>query len=369
MYTTGVRPRSFAAVSILLVPWTAAGCGAELPNQYETAHLRIHTDSDYPLCKGDLLALEDLVHRVEQELAVEMKGVSTIYMWHDETWFGGPHENCPANTGGCINPMKSTVWTSRSSLEHEIVHAVVGRNKVSPFFDEALADIYRGDQTRFGRSAPSANEGKSDVTVDRGTGRHFVRWLRERWGAQRLAQLVNAGRTFKNFESVYGMSLEAAEELYFNEAPYGYPAMYACQSPEIVWTSDGLGWAEEIVLDCAEGEDVRSHGGAIGVERTFLIREAGLYTFDTNAYWFELYRCSGPRIEDPPHPLDYLEDAPAHHTSYPSGASRFYIEQPRRDLYLEAGLHNISFGLFGYDGGSVRLAITPALGPRPAPLD
>jgi hypothetical protein len=364
-----VRFRPLTAVGCLLVPWAAVGCQPELPNQYETEHLRISTVADYPLCKGDLVALEDLVHRVEQELAVEMKGVTTVYMWDDETWYDGPNENCPDMTIGCFKYHNSTVWTSRFALEHEIVHAVIGRRGVAPFFEEALADIYRGDQTRFGGSAPTANREKTTQTTDRGTGGHFVRWLRERWGTQRLAQLVNAGQTFKNFESVYGMSLEAAEALYFNEAPYGYSAMYACQSPEIVWTSEGLGWAEEIILDCAEGEDVRSHGGAIGVERTFLVREAGLYTFDTNAYWFELYRCSAPRIEDPPHPLDYLEDAPAHHTSYPSGASRFYIEQPRRDLYLEAGLHNISFGLFGYDGGSVRLAITPALGPRPAPLD
>jgi hypothetical protein len=367
MYTPAVQLRSFAAVGFLLVLWTAQGCQPELPILYETEHLRISTD--HPLCKGDLVALDDLVHRVEQELAVEMKDVPTIYMWHDETWFGGPHENCPPNTGGCINHIKSTIWTSRSSLEHEIVHAVVGRNKVAPFFDEALADIYRGDQTRFGRSAPTANEGKSDVAVDRGAGRHFVRWLRERWGTQRLAQLVNAGRTFKNFESVYGMSLEAAEALYFNEAPHGYPAMYACESPEIVWTSEGLGWAEEFNLDCVAHEETRAYGDTIGVQRTFTVGEAGLYTFDTDAYWFEIYRCSGPRIEEPPHPLDFLEDAPAHHAGYPSGASRIYFDPARRDLFLQPGLHNITIGLAGHGKGTVRLAITPALGPRPAPLD
>jgi hypothetical protein len=41
-----VRFRPLTAVGCLLLPWAAAGCQPELPNQYETEHLRISTVAD-----------------------------------------------------------------------------------------------------------------------------------------------------------------------------------------------------------------------------------------------------------------------------------------------------------------------------------
>jgi len=60
-----------------------------------------------------------------------------------------------------------------------------------------------------------------------------------------VAQLLtttSGDGSFHEFENIYGMSLEAAEALYFEDAPYGYPSLYGCDAPELtevagVWTA------------------------------------------------------------------------------------------------------------------------------------
>lgn len=342
-----------------------ASCGPALPIQYETEHLRIGTALDHPLCEGDLVALERVISTVEDELSVEMQGVTTVYVWDDEQWFLGPNENCPKRTLGCINYSSSTIWTSVGSLQHELVHAVIGGVPLAPFFEEAIADIYGGWQTRFGPSAPSTNDGRSIWTIDRQTGRHFVRWLRERWDSQALGELVRArGRSFKAFEAVYGVSVAQAEARYFDEAPYGYPSMYGCDGPRLA--ADELGWSGEVELDCGAGEDTRVAGIGMSTHRTFVVTEPGYYTFSLDADWFDIFRCSGATVEEAPDPHEIWEDAPVHHSGYPSGASWPYFGRGVRDLYLQAGTHDINLGLYGHGAGFARVAIWPSVGPQPA---
>lgn len=365
----GVSPttaRTALAASLLsLGPVT--GCGSELPIQYETEHLRIATDFDHPLCKGDLVALERIISTVEDELSVKMKRVTTVYVWDDDHWHFGPNENCSATALGCINYSTSTIWTSREMLEHELVHAVVATPSLAPFFDEAIADVYAGRQARFGDTAPTANAGTSWLTADRQVGRHFIRWLREQWGAEALGELTRAGGdSFKAFRSVYGVSIEAAEALYFEEAPYGYPSMYGCDGPRLTEQSAGVAWADVLDLDCGAGEDTRVGGIGMSVHRTFVVTEPGFYTFNLDADWFDIFRCSGPRVDQAPLPGEAWEDAPLHHSAFPSGGYQHYYGRTVRDLYLEAGTHDINIGLLGHDQGTARIAIWPSSGAQPA---
>jgi hypothetical protein len=342
-------------------------CQVELPIEYETEHLRIGTDLDHPLCHGDLVALERIIARVEDELSIQMSDVATVYLWDYDRW--DPESvGCRAYALGCFRPTSMTIWTSDVALEHEIVHAVVGRSSLAPFFDEGLADVYGGAQTRFGTTAPSANEGTSGATTDRGTGSHFVRWLRELWGPAPLGLLVRADEpTSYAFEAIYGMSIEDAEALYFEAAPYGYPSIYACDGPVLTETHGSHGWTGEVALDCGAGTDTRAAALGMRAHRTFHVRDSGYYTVSVDADWFDIFRCSEPRIaERTPH-SSFLDDAPVHHATYPSGASRHYFGQGMRDLYLEAGVHDIALGRLGHDQGVARVAIWPALAAQPAP--
>lgn len=350
----------------LLSVW-GAGCHTELPIQYETEHLRIGTDLEHPLCEGDLLALERIIETVEDELSLEMGRVTTVYVWDDDNWLSGPHKNCPSgeSTLGCTHYPNPTIWTSTQALDHEIVHAVLGGRQLAPFFEEAIADVYAGRQTRFGNTAPSDNQGTDAASADLTTGRHFVRWLRERWGPEKLGELVRAGRSsFDEFESVYGISLEEADALYFEEAPYGYAAMFGCDGPELVRENDS-GWAAEISLDCEAGEDTRVAGIGTIAHRTFTVTEPGYYTIVIEGDWFDIYRCSSEaRIEEAPSLTDHLADAPVHHAGFPDGAYHQYPGPGTQDLFLEAGRHDIGVGVLGYDAAFARVMISPTLGPR-----
>jgi hypothetical protein len=350
-----------------LLTLAATGCRPDLPSiEYETEHLRIGTDLDHPLCHGDLVAFERIISRVEDELGLEMGGVATVYIWDYQRW--RPEDvGCPEYSLGCFDIKNMTVLTSPLALEHELVHAVIGEIRPAPFFEEGLAEVYGGAQTVFGLTAPSANEGTTAETADLSTGRHFVRWLRERWGPGPLGQLVRTNdRTFASFETIYGMPLEEIEVLYFEDAPYGYPPVYGCDGLELTEEPDGRGWRSDITLDCSLGEDTRAAGVGMKVHRTFYVSEPGYYTISADADWFDIFRCSEARIEQPASPLAHLEDAPVHHASYPSGASRHYFGRGIRNLYLDVGVHDIALGLLGHEQGTAQIEISSALGPQPA---
>jgi hypothetical protein len=347
------------------------GCGPELPIEYETEHLRIGTDLEYPLCQGDLVTLESRISRIENELGAKLDHVQDVYIWPEEVWWSGPNRVCRRElANGCTDIEGNTMYATDNTLGHELVHAIMGRTDVSPFFEEGICEIYSGTPSRFGPSAPSANQGVSYESWDRTTGRHFIRWLREYFGPELLGELVRMkGDGFDNFADVYGMSFAVAEALYFEDAPIMYPSLYTCAGAELPPVTLDRGWVAQIPLDCEDGEDTRVSGLGMRVHRTFVVEQAGYYTFNFDGYWFDIYRCSPDRVDVAPGELDWLQDVPAAHASYPDAAFRHYEGAGVRDLYMEAGRHDIGVGLLGYGAGVTNLSITPALGPHPAPQD
>ena len=268
------------AASILL------GCNfpTELPIRYETEHLEIGTEFDDSLfCRGDLLELERRVARTEDELEFTLKETYTVYVWSDESWGSGAAKNCgPGDALGCTRKSRATIWTTRFSLEHELVHAVIGKSRLHPFFEEGLAEVYGGGQTRFGQSAPSANSSTDRASADVQTAAHFLRWLRERWGPHYLALLARTEDGFDDFEAVYGMSINAAEQLYFAEAPYAYAAFDDCDAGDLAAADIADRWVDQIELDCDAGADTLNAGDGIIVHRSLNISEAGYYSVMTD---------------------------------------------------------------------------------------
>jgi len=284
--------RCQAAGLLVVAAGAIHGCGypTDLPIEYKTEHLRIGIEFDEGrLCQGDLLELERQIARTEVELEVELKKTYKVHIWSDETWWSGAVNNCPSDTAlGCVRNHRSTIWTTRLMLGHEITHAVMGGSKLHPFFDEGLANVYGGQQAHFGSTAPSANADTDRQTTDIRTGTHFVRWLRERWGPQQLARFAKTGGDgFGGFESIYGMSLEQAEQLYFAEAPYAYASLDGCDGPALASAAMIDGWIDTITLDCNAGPDTRSAGAPDprGPRARLLLREHGWRVVQHLSMW------------------------------------------------------------------------------------
>lgn len=349
-----------SARQLLLLGLAITGCQQDstLPITYQTEHLNIGVDLDHPLCQGDLDALERIVYRVEDELEVEMQDITTVYVWDDERWWSGPNQNCDEDAAlGCYHFSVGTISTSYAALNHEVVHATLGSRGVHPFFEESVADIHAGDQTRFGTTLPSDNAGADLHSIDHATGRHFVRWLRERWGVHSLARLLDSGEsTFENFEGVYGVSLADAQAMYVDDAPFAYPSLHVCTGQML--SGQNSTWTAALELDCDAGSDTRVAGDGMIVHRTFTITTPGRYAISTDGEWFDIFRCSGPR-GDEPQPGDDRKDAPVHHAAYPAGAFRHYGGQVVHHLELEAGTHDIGIGLLGHGSGVAQLMISP----------
>jgi hypothetical protein len=355
---------TLSMVSLLV----ACDSGPELPLNYETEHLRIHTDPEVPLCAGDLVAFEAIIRRIEDDLGFSVEEKISVSIWPDEAWKAAREHHCPSDyrVTGCTWADGTVIHTTRPALEHELAHAPIPY--LAPFFAEGLADVYSGVQlTRFGFTAPADNLEISALDVDRRTARHFVRWLRETWGTAKLGELVRLGKhADERFEDVYGLGFAEAEAMYFAEAPYGYPSLDTCNGAPLDFMDDLGGWRTVVDFDCDTREDVRAYGTGLMVERTFVIPAAGYYSVSTNADGVFLSRCATGPLEEAIRSDAFLGmDVPPSYLGQIDEEFHYYEGGPILDLYFEAGKHEIGLGLFSYDGGEANLAIWPSLGPQP----
>ncbi len=352
-----------------------AGCGSGpgLPSTYETEHLRIGTDLDTPLCAGDLVAFEQTIRRVEDELGFSMKQKFSVSIWSSEAWEAVEEDYCENDPRvlGCTSYAENAIFTSWPSVQHELVHAAIPVEDLTPFFAEGLADAYGGRQSRFARTAPADSLALSGFDVDRPAATHFVRWLRETWGGTKLGELARLGKHADDrFAEVYGMSFADAQAKYFAEAPFGYASIDTCGGAPLDLADDLGGWRARVAFDCESGEQVRAYGDGMMVPRTFVIPVAGYYSVSTDADWIILSRCATGPIVEPVrlHEFDG-EDVPPTYANWISEEGAWYEGGSVLDLHFEAGKHEIELLLLGYGVGEANLSIRPSLGPRPVPLE
>lgn len=344
--------------------------GDPMPVSYETEHLRIGTNLEHPLCAGDLVAYEQIIRRVDDELGLTMKSKVSVWIYSKETWPDVRAKHCGSERRslGCMSYRDDAIYTTWSSVEHELVHAAIPIENLTPFFAEGLADVYGGDQTRFGLTAPADSLDLSGADMDRWTARHFVMWLRETWGSAKLGELARLGKSAgKRFEKVYGLSFAEAQEMYFAQAPWGYPGLYTCGGASLDYVDEIGGWRAVVALDCDAGEDVRVAGIGRRTSRTFVIPVAGHYSVSTDAAALSLRRCVTGPTEEPVRPAEHEDDdvPPSDAAELWTEMFAFYEGGTILDLYFEPGTHQIELFLVGYDEGEVNLSIWPTLGPRP----
>ena len=350
-------------LSTILSPAQLLACEGPLPIEYETQHLQIGTALDHSLCAGDLAGYEQVIQTTESELGLAMREGAKVYVWDIEGWFEDGINHCRTDhdIGGCAYRNTNTIYTSVGSLEHELVHLVLRNPQIDDFFNEGLAELYSGTQTRFGSSLPSSNAGTSARTMDWLTAAHFLRWVRERWGSEKLRQLVRTrGSTFAAFEEVYGMSVRAADQLYMSEAPAGYAPLAGCDHPELPLDGPGSRWHAAITVDC-EQED--TFGGQVGLwtRRSLVIEQAGTYALSTDGAWLAMAGCSEGAIATmEPRSELFERDVPPDYASYPSTALRWFEGNTIHSVHLDPGRYTVSIGSEGFDPAELNVAVWPA---------
>ena len=163
------------------------------------------------------------------------------------------------------------------------------------------------------------------------------------------------------------MSIEAAEQVYFEEAPAAFPALYSCDAPSLAFAAEIQTWNAVVDLDCGSSSETRANHRGLFSTRTFTIENAGPYHLYVNQGWIQASLCIESPVEELPNALDEfsLEDVPFAHASYPSGASAYFPGGVFHPVDLRAGLYVIQIGLEGYDPGSVQVAIWPREGGHP----
>lgn len=343
-------------------------CGDPLPIMHETEHLRIGSALEHPICVGDLAYYEKVIAKVETDLTLDLNRSIDVFIWSDVEWRDHANRYCGSSVyRGCYHHNSATVFTGEYALPHELVHATVGEPKLQVFFDEGIAEMYAGRQTRFAISAPSSHEGERNATevYDLITASHFAHWLLDKWGGERLGKLARLkGGAFSDFETVYGIPFDVAEQMYFEEAPAAFPAINACDAPSMELVPYAHAWSVAVELDCASGEETRANGSGLFVPRTFRIDSPGPYYFHADQGVMQVALCIESPVEDLPNEEEELieQDVPYIHAGYPSEALRSFPAGEFHQVDLRAGLYIMRIGLDGFERGAVQVDIWPRLG-------
>jgi hypothetical protein len=360
-------PRSGVPAAALLA---AAGlvmvaCEQRPEIRYETAHLRIGTGFDEPLCQGDLDHLELVIATVEAELSTTLDSPVDVYLWSADEW---PNHTswCPADyNSGCF--VNGNIYTGPVGLDHELVHAVVRTlGTPAPFWDEGAAVALQSGRTLFAGYAPRDNLDLDTPELSYLTAGSFSRWLLETHGADLYRALLGApGSARKAFERTYGMSFDDAQEQFFANAPYSYAPLIACEHAELE-QSAALSWSETIDVNC-ESTDVRGGSHGMAVFRVLTIAQRGHYAFSTSAPRGGIGRCADEDLGLPPTPGDpTLGDVPPVTPVFQYGFSRTFAgEGEVTVLDLAPGRYELSALFADHEPRLTQFEVHAAPGPVP----
>jgi hypothetical protein len=345
---------AFAAVLCVL------GC-SDLPEiRYETEHLRIGIAFDPPLCRGNIDYYERVVTTLEQQLGTRVREPIEVYLWDDPSSF--PESGWCAEWNGLGCYKNGAVFASFLSIEHELVHAVIDTfARPTPFWNEGAAEALSFKRTYFGNTAPVDNLDLDPPWLRYSTAGHFSRWLIETYGLDLYRKLLRTrGSSRAAFESTYDMSVEAAQELYFAQAPHAYGAS-RCPHLNLPQTGD-LEWSETINVDCSSA-DTWGDSRAIGVFRVLTISERGFYELTTSAEVGAIAPCFDEDLESP-----VLLGDPAYGDVPPASGGFLRVftgDQGKSTLDLIPGRYELTAAYAGYEARTVGLAVRAATGPIP----
>jgi hypothetical protein len=337
-------PKAWVASAVMLC---VLGC-SDLPEiQYETEHLRIGIAFDPPLCQGNLDHYERVVTTLEQQLQTRVEAPIDVYLWDDPTSFAESGW-CDENVLGCYS--KGAVYANFFSIEHELVHAVVDTfAQPTPFWSEGVAEAFGAPRLIFSITAPVEELDLQPPYLRYNTAGHFSRWLIETYGVELLRELLGArGSSREAFENTYAMTVEAAQELYFAQAPHAYGGFFSCGHPDLPQIGD-LRWSETIEIDCS-ASDVRGTSKGIGAYRVLTISERGFYELTTTAEGGMIAPCLDEDLQAP-----VVESA----RLFAGGGHAKPV------LELIPGRYELGVGHAGHETRTVELEVRAAPGPIP----
>lgn len=269
--------------------------------QYSTERLRIATEFEEAICRGQIDLWEAQVDLIEQDL-----GGSRSYVWIDLfTDVEQLTEACHfspdiGQIGGCWSG--SVIYSTSNKVAHELVHAwtMVTNHEPLPLLREGLADRMAGAVLRWtGPRYTRSNLLQATLAVHEYTpAAHFVAWLMATYGTERFLDLYAntfAGMAEADLDEAIRMALGqeldavlgsfmAADDLYF-------PAMgsQACgRGEKIAWTGDAALWSEH--GSCSDGPFLGFQGSAwqrIAID----IPVSGNFVLDTNGRPAAMTRC------------------------------------------------------------------------------
>ncbi len=357
-------PRSrHRRTALVLAACTLAACNAPpFPIQHETEHIRIGSNSEHPLCGGDLSDYDTFVQFVEDDLQMSLHAPIDVFLWNWEDWPSAADRYCSAfeEVYGCISYDDWTVHATTESLEHELTHAVVNNPDLAVFFSEGIADLYGSRVNFYGEALPTDNVHSGYGAYDQRTAAHFARWLRETWGGAKLGQLARSTGSLERFEAIYGLTLAEAEAIYLAEAPPLYSRLRSrCTGPELPRDADGI-WRAQVELACERSDTVGVPAGLYS-RRTVVITDPGSYSFVTDGDWLTAYRCGEGPVWDLPEYDDEPSDVP---DEYDLPSHRNFAGGEVHTVELTPGRYNFNVGIEGFEPGraGVELWPTPAEG-------
>jgi hypothetical protein len=241
--------------------------------------IRFAANDPEAVCGGTLGWMDDRVVALKAVFG-EKTYAHIDYYWVPDLWPGQPWCREPAS--GCA--AEDRVYSEHVPHEHEVIHAL-RRDDLPAVFEEGLAEMF-GDigWTREPASRARLLEilesGDPIDNADYSRASHFVAFLIESHGMERLDQLASLGdyhdsysEVQSNFADAFGLSLDQALADY-SDFPECDPAAWmdkriACAAPATL-LEPSFEAGSEIVLDfeCGSAEVLGPHSGFMFTETT-----------------------------------------------------------------------------------------------------
>ena len=346
---------------VLLAPVLLLACDLP-PIEYETEYLRIGTDSAAPVCAGTLHELDAQVRVVEDALDIRVENKLEVYLFE-----GTP--SCKDDVEGCYSHRKKRAYTSLSAAGHEIIHAAVHQNigYADDLFDQGLAVDLTGRGLTFPRTYPASNLGLPSIAVSASTAGHFMRWLRSRYTASEIKDIViysegkrSMKRALEAFRKATNDDFADVEQLYLDTAPEFYAPFDIVVPPTVAPTAGG--WDIVASFDCTQ-VDTQGFGGEMWQRVRIEVTNPGPYVFVTTPpatatithHHTEDVQVSDPIPVEPPWPIgdDWFDPPEVPLTDWPI------------EIELEAGLYDIEIHVPGTAPIRAAVGLHPKLGHIP----
>lgn len=284
--------------------------------------VRIYHDEEMVLCGGTLAYMDSFVDVFSETFAISPLPVD-VYWVKDAS--GDESYSCAEGAPGCYQSDKMRVVTSRVPHGHELAHALLVKNGLTPgsAIDEGLAHLFEENHwwSTFPLEVPIAavldyqNPGDGSFPVElRGRASHFLGFIYNAYGIEALRALVRervGGRSravqSKIFLDVTGDDFDTVLERYAAAPECSLPevrvALVACSQESKPWSIDEDEWSALITLGCGRADTIGSSSGAMWTTRSFDVDEPGEFELfapgsPNDALLIEIGRC-GSTCEDP----------------------------------------------------------------------